>query len=91
MGEAHKLKGSTEFKHQYDKYPIGDFLIISNENLSLIFFIEDENVKESVYKSIESNPDILKGLDQRSREYLEILNQLIKMDMYEIVDVLLGI
>ena len=89
--EAYKLQGSSSLLHQYEKYPIGDFLIITNKNLSLIFFIEDHKVKESVYNSIKSEPFVLGGLERRSGEYLDILRKLIELDQFDIVDLLLEI
>lgn len=91
LSRAHKLKRSTHFTHTYEKFPIGDFLVIANKNLSLIFFIEEGNIKESVYNDIKSDSVLLKGANEESREYLKILQEFLKMGQHEIVDSLLEI
>lgn len=91
LGYAHKLKGFTHFTHTYEKFPIGDFLVIANKNLSLIFFIEEGKFKESIYNDIKFDSILLKGANEESREYLKILQEFLEMGQNVIVDALLEI
>lgn len=91
LRRAHELKGQSSFSHRYEEYPIGSFLTVLNKNLSLVFFIEGDSIRDSVHSEIKSNSTFFMGLDEDEREYLDILQKLSDMGLNRTVELLLGI